>query len=318
MGLVSALVCTRNRPESLVRTVRSLLAGDAADVELFVIDQSDGPETQQALAGFHADTRLHYVHSCVRGKGAALNEGLRLARGHVVVCTDDDCEAPLGWISNMARALEAQRTAAILFCNVVAGDHDPALGYVPSFERHRDRLLRSIAAFRAGFGLGAGMALRRDVIMELGGFDESFGPGARFPSGDDWDISQRVLLRRWHVYEAADIAITHHGFRSLVDGRDHARRDWLAIGALCAKPIRSGHFSAALISLSYFVSYAVWPPVHDVIRCRRPSGLARIAGFMSGFGQGLRTPVDRTTLLFQPRSSTAPWEAVATTHERER
>src|ERR1700742_385975 len=108
MALVSALVCIRNRPQSLLRTVRSLLRlSPHAECELIVIDQSEGLETQKALET-EADARLRYVHSTVTGKGAALNEGLRLARGAIVVCTDDDCEAGPDWITLMAAALEEQ------------------------------------------------------------------------------------------------------------------------------------------------------------------------------------------------------------------
>jgi hypothetical protein len=144
------------------------------------------------------------------------------------------------------------------------------------------------------------MALRRDATLALGGFDDAVGPGARFPSGDDWDITHRLLLSGWHVYETADLSILHHGFRTLADGREHARRDWVAIGAVCAKPIRAGHVSAVVVAIWYFFGYALWPPLGDVLRMRRPRGRSRIAGFIQGMVQGLRTPVDRKTLLFRP------------------
>jgi GT2 family glycosyltransferase len=148
--------------------------------------------------------------------------------------------------------------------------------------------------------MGAGMALRRDTIQALGGFDEEVGPGARFPSGDDWDISHRLLLNGWHVYETAELSILHHGFRTLGQGRAHMRRDWLAIGGVCAKPIRAGHLSAMVVALWYFLVYAIWPPLHDVLRIRRPTGRSQIVGFVDGFIQGIRIPVDRKTLLFRP------------------
>jgi glycosyltransferase involved in cell wall biosynthesis len=298
MATVSALVCTRNRPQSLLRTVRSLLASGGAEFELMVIDQSDGPETQAALAS-EADPRLHYVRSQARGKGAALNEGLRLARGAIVVCTDDDCEAAPGWVAQMAATLEEQPAAAILFCNVLGGPHDPTAGYVPGFERHDDRRLSSILAARHGLGLGAGMALRRDAVLSFGGFDETFGPGSRFPSGDDWDVSLRALMRGWEVYETARLSIVHHGFRTLAEGREHALRDWRAIGALCAKPIRAGYPAGIIVSLWLFSVQALWPPLRDVLMFRRPSGRSRVVGFIGGFNEGLRTPVDPQTLSFR-------------------
>jgi GT2 family glycosyltransferase len=262
------------------------------------MDQSDGPESEQALSVFDSDRRLRYVRSSARGKGAALNEGIRQATGTVVVCTDDDCEAPPGWIMDMARVVESQPRVAVMFCNVLAPPYDRSTGYVPAYERHSDRRLSSVGQARNGLGLGAGMALRREAVLAFGGFDETFGPGARFASGDDWDISLRAMLCGWQVYDTAGISILHHGFRTLAEGRAHALRDWIAIGALCAKPIRAGYFSAVPLSLSLFFREALWPPVRDMLGLRRPSGLSRIVGFVRGFAGGLRTPVDHATLLF--------------------
>src|SRR5215472_15924488 len=96
-GLVSVLVCTRNRPDDVMRAVRALLASEGVNLEFIVIDQSDGSATEESLLSFCHDARLRYMHSGRRGKGAAMNEGLELARSDLVVCTDDDCEAPPGW-----------------------------------------------------------------------------------------------------------------------------------------------------------------------------------------------------------------------------
>jgi hypothetical protein len=200
----------------------------------------------------------------------------------------------------MARVMAAQTTAAVVFCNVLAPPYDRRAGYVPAYERRCDRVLSSIIEARRGLGLGAGMALRREAVLAFGGFDETFGPGARFASGDDWDISLRAMLGGWHVYDTAAVSILHHGFRTLAEGRVHALRDWVAIGALCAKPIRAGHLSAVPLSLWLFFVEAGWPPVRDLLRLKRPSGLSRIVGFIRGFAGGLRTRVDRKTLVFRP------------------
>jgi glycosyltransferase involved in cell wall biosynthesis len=281
-----------------MRAVRSILMPADADIQLFVIDQSDGTETEQALRGL-SDPRLTYVRTAARGKGAALNEGLRLAQDDIVVCTDDDCEAPPDWVAAMARELRGAPDAMILFCNVVAGPFDPGAGYVPVFVRSTDRVMSSLSDAGRGIGLGAGMALRRDAILALGGFDETFGPGARFGSGDDWDISVRALIAGGHVVELSRLSIVHYGFRTFAEGRHHALRDWIAIGALCAKPIRAGHFSAVGLGIRLFSFHALWPPLRDVMHLRRPSGASRIVGFIKGFVGGLATPVEPTTLRFR-------------------
>jgi glycosyltransferase involved in cell wall biosynthesis len=264
-----------------------------------VVAQSEGKETEEALASLGAGPSLRYARLPGRGKGAALNHGLRLARGQLVVCTDDDCEAPPGWIPAMARVLEEQPTAAVAFCNVVPVPYDRKSGYIPAYERKSSRLVRSLLATCTGRGIGAGMAVRREVVLSLGGFDETIGPGAHFRAGDDWDIANRAILRGWHVYESAAVSIVHDGFRSFAQGREHARRDWYGMGAVCAKPLRAGHVSIAIPAAWLFARDAVWPPIADLLRLRKPRGLTRIVAFLQGFARGLRTPIDRETLLFR-------------------
>jgi glycosyltransferase involved in cell wall biosynthesis len=297
--ITTSIVCTRNRPESLLRTVSALLADASENIEVLVVDQSDGPDSELALAELRRDPRLRYRLSPTRGKGAALNEGLREARGAIVVCTDDDCEPPPGWVTAMSLALASQPTAAIAFCQVLAVSHDRTHGYVPTYEFGKDRLLRSVVGICSGLGLGAGMAFRRDFARSIGGFDESFGPGARFPSADEWDIAIRALLNGRHVFETPSLSIRHDGFRTFEQGRTHARRDWLALGAVCAKPLKAGHLRAVVIPLWLFNTKALLPVLLDALKLRKPRGLVRVLAFMQGFAQGMSTPVDRKTLRFE-------------------
>lgn len=299
MAFVSAIVCTRDRPQDLARAVQALLDPPTADIELIVIDQSDGPEAERILRERFPDPRLVYQRSTSRGKGAALNQGLRAARGEFVVCTDDDCEAPPDWIVGMGRVLEAAPAVAIAFCNVVAGPYDPSEGYIPVFVRDRKRVLTSIWDVREGLGLGAGMVVRRSVVLALGAFDEMLGPGSRFGSGDDWDISLRALIAGHQVLEIARLPVVHYGFRTFAQGRGHAMRDWIAIGALCAKPVHAGYVGALVLSVRLFWLHALWPPILDVLKLRRPSGAARITGFAKGFARGLATKLEPGTLRFR-------------------
>ncbi len=299
MALVSAIVCTRGRATQLPRAIRSLLDDANAELEVIVVDQNEGTESEEALSAERADPRLRYVRSARLGKGAALNEGLAVARGDIVVLTDDDCMVPRGWITDMARVLESQPDAVVAFCRVLPVEHDPTQGYVPTYYPKAPRTLRSVAEVLDGMGLGAGMALNRKFVVSMGGFDESFGPGGRFPSADEWDLCLRALLTGHHVFETPALTIVHDGFRSYTEGRMHARRDWLALGAVTAKPLRAGHWRAVMLPVMLFSQRALWPTIEDALHLRRPRGVGRIVAFVRGFTLGLLTPVDRQRLLFK-------------------
>ncbi|HYV67835.1 MAG TPA: glycosyltransferase [Myxococcales bacterium] len=300
MAPVTALVCTVDRPALAKSAVQALLRSEGVELELILMDQSAGDETSRALGPLLADPRLVYVRTVARGKPHALNEGLARARGEVVVCTDDDCQPSRSWVARMAEALLSQPGAALAFCRVDPAPHDASAGYVPSFAPRSTRLVRTLTELMRERGIGAGMALQRAAVLALGGFDEAVGPGALFPSGDDYDLAVRALLHGYGVFQTSDVSITHHGFRTFAEGRLHARLNFIGIGAICAKALRVGGWSSLPLTLWEFGAHALWPPFGDLVRFRRPRGLSRIVGFAQGFVRGLQTRLDRERIRFVP------------------
>ena len=298
---ISALVCTADRPDLVVRTVRSILANTHPRFEVIVVDQSAARATADALAAI-TDPRLRYVPDPQRGKGHALNVGRAAARSAIIACTDDDCTVPATWLQDIQRVFEERPTAAVVFGRVDAAAHDPAAGFVPGYAPVRDRYLRRGVT---PDGMGACMAIRNSVIESLGGFDPSFGPGSAFRSGDDRDLALRAVESGLVVYETAAISVIHHGFRTFAEGRSHARRAWFGMGGMCAKLLKTGHWKVGFVAFDLFVVRAVWPIVGEPLRLRRPMGLTRARSFLRGFGRGLRTPVIAGALIFAAASGGA-------------
>ena len=119
-------------------------------------------------------------------------------------------------------------------------------------------------------------------------------------------LSIRALLTGWHVYETTELSVVHDGFRTFAQGKEHARRDWVALGACFAKPLRARRLSAAIIPLWFFPRRALFPPLFDLLRLRRPRGIGRILAFVEGFADGLKTAVDPATLRFKAPSGSRP------------
>jgi GT2 family glycosyltransferase len=243
VGLISVLMSTRNRPADAKTAVRSLLASSAREIEIIVVDQSDDTQTEQCLREL-GDDRIRYIRSETRGLAAGLDEGLRLARSPYVVHTDDDCEAPPAWVGGMAQLLADKSDVAVVFSNVIAGPHDSKAGFVPVHIRTQDCYIRSVVGTRGRPGMGAAMAMRRDVVLQIGGFDRSMGAGGRFYSMDDWDVELRVLLAGWNVFHTSRLYLIHHGFRTHAQARAHRGEAGEAFGRRYAQrhPLcRSGH-----------------------------------------------------------------------------
>jgi glycosyltransferase involved in cell wall biosynthesis len=90
--LVSAVIPTRNRPQLVVRAVRTALDQSFRDLEVVVVIDGPDPETTAALQRI-ADPRLRIV-ALPKNVGAsdARNAGVQAARGHWIAFLDDDDE----------------------------------------------------------------------------------------------------------------------------------------------------------------------------------------------------------------------------------
>jgi glycosyltransferase involved in cell wall biosynthesis/GT2 family glycosyltransferase len=296
---VTALVCTRNRGDSIRLTIETLLQSDYPDFEVIVVDQSTEDATANALRMFEDDPRFRYIPSQTKGLGRARNIGIAAAHSDLIIMTDDDCEVPPDWLTVMAEGFAQHPNVAVVYSNVVAGPHDVSAGFVPIYIRQGEQLMTRVSDKCADNGIGAAMAVRRSVIEKIGGFDEMLGAGARFTSYEDVDIALRALLRGYYVFETDRTAVVHHGFRTMHEGRELTLRNYYGIGAGLGKLFKCRQWGAGRVASHVLWTLLIAPTLSHLIRLRKPPVLRRYVGFTRGFLHALRTPVDRAQLQFK-------------------
>ena len=88
----SFIIATRNRPELLLDTVRSLLAQSVLPAELCIVDSSDSAPARAEIEDLcrAAGIELSYVHPAARGLTVQRNVGIDRTRGDPVFFIDDD------------------------------------------------------------------------------------------------------------------------------------------------------------------------------------------------------------------------------------
>lgn len=295
---LSAIICTRNRGDSIAEAVRTVLANDHPDFELLVIDQSTDGRTAEAVAPYRADARLRYIPSPTKGLGRARNIGLAEARAGVIAFTDDDCSVPANWLRVMEDSINRDPRITVLFCNVLAGEHDSGAGFIPGHRRHDRVIVKSFFGRCRNRGMGAGMAVRRNSILAIGGFDEELGAGGLFPSAEDTDIALRAISKGQWVCETDEVAVTHHGFRDWSEARQLAARDWQGLGAAYMKLLRAGHPRASILWIHDLAIHCLLEPLSEMLRFRRPRGLARPFHFIRGGLKSLTVPVDKSRIVY--------------------
>ena len=112
---IAVIVCTRNRPASLERTLESLSVQTHGNFEVVVVDQSDGDHTRHLVeAQRRRDGRFRYLRLDTPGLSRAYNVGIHASEAPLLAFTDDDCVAPTDWLESIVAAFAAEPDVLLL------------------------------------------------------------------------------------------------------------------------------------------------------------------------------------------------------------
>jgi GT2 family glycosyltransferase len=299
----SVVICTRNRPESLAKTLESVLTQDYPDYEVLVVDQSSGDETCR-LVETSLSPRLRYVRLERPGLSRAYNAGIRATDAHLLVFTDDDVTVPPGWLRSVGLAFAQNPEVSLLYGQVLIPPElaDSRDGVTPALAIPERRILNRKHGFRV-FGMGANFAARRRLFERVGGFDEVLGGGGPLQSAQDFDLVYRAYKAGESTLLEPDVVAYHYGFRSHSGEWQATIRSYgVGVGGFFFKHVRLGDPYAAWL----FLGCLTYSAAKIAKRCltRRPAGLewSYLAHIVVGMRRSLDFPVDRRLRLYQTQT----------------
>jgi glycosyltransferase involved in cell wall biosynthesis len=210
---VSIVMCSRNRPALLRDTIRSVLATPPLPAELVVVDQGDEPDPVVAAMGTVDGSSVVHVPSTTRGLSRARNIGLRAASHPVVVLLDDDMLVEPGWLEPLVTAV-AGAPGTVATGRVLAAPPEAGAAALPpaALVAHEEPTVARGPQPRDVMP-GANVAVHRDEVLALGGYDERLGAGTRFGAADDNDMGHRLLLAGATIRHEPRSVVLHRAWR---------------------------------------------------------------------------------------------------------
>ncbi|HZT81019.1 MAG TPA: glycosyltransferase, partial [Gemmataceae bacterium] len=235
---VSVIIATCDRPELLLDCVASILANDFDDFEVVVIDQEPSRLLRQCLAErFPGEARVRYLFVDRAGASRARNEGVRQARGRILVFADDDVEVDRGWLRAYVETFAARPAPGLVQGRLSPRWPAGPPAWLPEEKYYllglydRDGEARPLP--QGDGAITANCAVLREAVAHLPQlFDERVGPSyARggLLTGEDTLLSVKVrqagyealyqpAARAWHKISAAKLAPRAFLRRNFWDG----------------------------------------------------------------------------------------------------
>ncbi|MGC6328334.1 polysaccharide deacetylase family protein [Rhizorhabdus sp. FW153] len=199
-AFVSVLIPAYNEDKVIEASVRRVLGSQGPRIEVIVIDDGSTDRTGRIVAdAFGLDPRVTLLSLPNGGKARALNEGLRLAKGEVVIALDADTQFEADTIARLTRWFADPSIGAVAG-NAKIGNRVnlvtrwQALEYVTAQNLER----RALAALGAVTVVpGAVGAWRRAALDEVGGYPHD-------TLAEDQDLTIAIRRAGWNVACDAD------------------------------------------------------------------------------------------------------------------
>jgi glycosyltransferase involved in cell wall biosynthesis len=197
-GLVSVIIPAYNAEKYLARTLVSALRQDYASLEVLVVDDGSSDRTAEIAAGFAlSDKRVQLHRKTNGGVASARNLGIDKATGTWLAFLDaDDLWHP----TKISKQVSTIRDRGLLdggagvFCFSHSIDQWDRVVFFP--QPKPDLRVYSLPSHIAvhPVGNGSSLMLRKEVALEVGGFDESY-LGIDAGGCEDLDFELSVVAR---------------------------------------------------------------------------------------------------------------------------
>ena len=178
---ISVVVCSYNGSATIRDCMEGLQQLNYPRFEVIVVN--DG--SKDNLAEIVAEYPVRLISTANRGLSNARNTGMLEAKGEIIAYIDDDAYPDKDWLRYLAYAYQTTPHAGIGGPNIAPDDDGPIATCVansPGGPVHvllTDEIAEHIP--------GCNMSFRKDVLLEIGGFDPVYRA-----AGDDVDLCWRI------------------------------------------------------------------------------------------------------------------------------
>jgi glycosyltransferase involved in cell wall biosynthesis len=197
---LSVIIPVYNGGENFRRCLSTVAAAIPPANEIIVIADGDTDGSAQLAETF--DIRVLRTPTR-KGPASARNLGARTAQGDIIFFVDADVVIPSDAIGQLKALFSRRPDIAAVFGSY---DDEPAeINFISQYKNLFHHYIHQISNEEAStFWAGCG-AIRRQIFMEFGGFDESY----RKPSVEDIELGYRLKRAGYQIRLSKSLQVKH-------------------------------------------------------------------------------------------------------------
>jgi hypothetical protein len=269
---VSVVLSVHNGAADLPRAVETILAQTFSDFELIAINNGSTDATAVVLDGLH-DPRVRVIHQEDMGLAAALNRGIKLARGRYVARQDHDDWAKPTRLEKQVAFLEANSD-----CALVGTRAEIWVGDERTKRAHDHPTDNAALQFELLFDnpfVHSSMLLRKSALDIVGCY--STDPARQPP--EDYELWSRIARRfkvanlpeRLTIYREVPNSMSRKRSTCFIDKIVTISAENLAASVGAARPGRD-HWDIAALNHRAFAKMSADPDIDSMCRTIRDAG----------------------------------------------
>ena len=300
---ISLIIATRNRADrlpALFDAVAYQYFPDDVRWEVLIIDNGSSDQTLDLLSSETEMNRLPLkcLEEKTPGKSRALNKALEVAKGDLIVFTDDDIHPDPNWLNAFKKAARLNLKHQG-FCGRVLPLWE---GTLPNWlNEYGLDILPEGAINKRDYGAksrtlplgtvpgGVNAALRKESIKKMGPFREDIGPGTGFPYAEDTEFMLRLNKMGMQYLYVPEALVYHRNEPSRMTEsyatrwvKEVAQSQIIALHSETQYPMINGYPRYLLQSL--LSDYIAWVCGHKKkYRMKRKLSFFKTLGEIKGF-----------------------------------
>jgi GT2 family glycosyltransferase len=213
LPLISTVILNWNGKEYLHPCLQSVKGQTYPNIEIILVDNASTDGSIEYIKDLLSDLRLIINYRNI-GYGGGNNRGIEEAKGRYIFVLNSDTEIEKRCVELLWECIETDQRIGVTTPKILLYDRRDIIDaagltiYPDGLSIGRGRLEpqeKYNQREEVFFGSGCASLFRKEMLEEIGLFDEDF-----FAYAEDTDLGWRARLARWKSYYVPEAVVYHH------------------------------------------------------------------------------------------------------------